>query len=512
MAAGTLSSLINRLIGLSLAFFVLPLVIHAAGTEEYGLWAVMGATVTYFGLLDCGIGAGFIKYLAEFLEYREARKIRQIMTFGLLFYLGLGALLLPLAALSGPHIVGWLKVAPRNEALATLLLLLAVAYFVTQNALGILYAFIVAMQRSDVAAWIDTFGQVVYATAVVILLHMHLQILAVPMGLFAALFCVTLVRLVVVCRMFGWPFGNPLSLDGELVRRLFGFGLWTQISMLTAVINLETDRIILGAFVSLTSVTYYELANRLALLSRNLPLTLLGPILPAASAIDGRKDDRQLNRMYIRATRYLALGTGAIAGLLVGAGPQIVRVWMGRDYPWVTAIMAALLLTYGINNLTGVGTTVVRAVGQPHVETYYAVLGAVVNVAATIVLTPIFGLMGVIAGTLIGSTVGSIYFLWLFHKLRGLSWTEVMSEWLWRLVAAIAIAGAGIWIICNHALTPWWFAARPRGMAALIAIGVFYAGALWVVLWALRFWDRDDLDLLQRLLPGRFVVAKVKPQ
>jgi O-antigen/teichoic acid export membrane protein len=501
MVAGTLSSLINRLVGLSLAFFVLPLVINAAGAEEYGLWAVMGATVTYFGLLDCGIGSGFIKYLAEFLEFRHHATVRQVMAFGLLFYLGLGVVLLPLAIVGGPHIVAWLQVNGRYEVLASHLLLLAVAYFLLQNALGILNAFIVAMQRTDVAAWIDTIGQIVYAASVVILLHLQYKVLAIPYALFAALLGVTVIRLVLVCRLFGWPFGNPLRLDGHLVKRLFGFGLWTQISMLTAVINLETDRIILGAFVSLTSVTYYELGNRLAQLSRNLPLTLLGPILPAASAIDGRKDDRQLNRIYIRATRYLALATGAIAGLLVAAGPQIVRVWMGREYPWVTAIMAALLLTYAVNNLTGVGTTVVRAVGLPHVETYYAVLAAVVNVVATIVLTPLFGLMGVIAGTLIGSVVGSVYFLWLFHKLRGLGWTEVMGEWLWRLVAGVAIVGAGIWLFCNHVLAPWWFTARPRGMAALIVIGLTYAGVLWAALRALRFWDDDDLALIGRLAP-----------
>ena len=234
-------------------------------------------------------------------------------------------------------------------------------------------------------------------------------------------------------RVFGNPWSNFLRLERQLVKRVFKFGFWMQINALTAVINLETDRIILGTFVSVVSAGYYELGNKLAALARILPATLLAPLLPAASAFDGRQDGSQLNRMYVRGTRYLALTTFVLSGFLIGAGPQILQVWMGRSYPYVTIVMAALLVSFAVNNMTGVGTTIVRATAQPYYETYYAVVGAVINIAATLVLTPIFGLMGVVMGTVIGQVCGSLYFLWLFHRLRGLDWRSTMIEWLWRL-------------------------------------------------------------------------------
>ena len=376
LMAGTLSTLVTRLFALSLAFFLTPLVVHSIGLEAYGLWAILGSAVNYFALLDFGVGSSFVKYLAEFLERREHDNVRGVMTFGFLFYLVMGLVFLPLVHLIGPHILSYLRLDPRYNSAANELLLLVVTYFILSNALGIFGAFIVAMQRTEIAGLIDTCYQVVYGVSLVLLLHFHYGIYALPYAIFCALGCTALIRIVLVYRMFGNPWINPFRLEHQLLKRVFRFGFWMQINALTAVINLETDRIILGTFVNVISAGYYELGSKLAALGRILPSTLLAPLLPAASAIDGRQDGDRLNAVYVRGTRYLALATFIIAGFLIGAGEQILRVWMGHSYPYVTIVMGALLMSYAINNLTGVGTTIVRATAQPHYETYYAVVGS----------------------------------------------------------------------------------------------------------------------------------------
>ena len=380
------------------------------------------------------------------------------------------------------------------------LLLLAVGYFVISNAFGIFGAFIIAMQRTELAGIIDTCYQIVYALALVLLLHLHYGVYALPYAIFCALGCATVIRIAYVYRIFGNPWSNFFRLERQLVKRVFKFGFWMQINALTAVINLETDRIILGTFVSVISAGYYELGNKLAALARILPATLLAPLLPAASAFDGRQDGTQLNRMYVRGTRYLALTTFVLSGFLIGAGTQILQVWMGRTYPYVTIVMAALLVSFAINNMTGVGTTIVRATAQPYYETYYAVVGAVINIAATLVLTPIFGLMGVVMGTVIGQVCGSLYFLWLFHRLRGLDWRSTMIEWLWRLTLGTVASSLILWAACR-AIPPVWFATRLQGVASLALLGAGYFLISGACLWILGFWRSDDLELLKQMRP-----------
>lgn len=492
---GASSVVLARLVAMVSAFCLIPFVVHRIGEEAYGLWAVTGSVTAYFALFDCGVGSAFVKYLAEFLERGEHNEARQVATFGLLFYLALGAVVLPAAHLLAPHVVAYLKLHPGYDDTAINLIVLAVGYFVLNAGLGVFNAFIVAMQRSDLAGLISSIGQIVYVGTVVTFIRLDYGVYALPAALFLALGFVTLARLAMVYRMFGSPWRNPLRWRASLVKKLFRFGVWTQISGFTAVINLETDRIILGAFVSVTSVTYYELGNRLAKLSMMLPWAVLSVLLPAASAIDGRGDNRRLNLMYIRVTRYLALTAFLVAGFLLGAGHQILRVWMGREYPYVIPVMGALLLSYVINGLTGVGTMIVRATGQPEYETYYAALGATINIVATIILTPLFGVMGVVGGTLIGQVVGSVYFIWLFHNLHDLGWKAPLVDWLWRLTAGTAAGSATLWFACEMLAKNSGLASRVQGVAALGVLGAAYIAACWSALWAVGFWKAEDITM-----------------
>lgn len=500
MMAGSLSTLGTRLFALSLSFFLTPIVVRSIGLEAYGLWAILGSAVNYFALLDFGVGSSFVKYLAEFLERREHNNVRDVMTFGFLFYLAIGVVVLPVVHLIGPHILGYLRLSAHYRSAANELLLLVIAYFVISNALGNFGAFIVAMQRTEIAGFIDTGYQIVYGVSLLLLLHLHYGIFALPYAIFCALGCSSIVRIALVYRMFGNPWSNPFRLERDLLKRVFRFGFWMQINAFTAVINLETDRIILGTFVNVISAGYYELGSKLAALGRILPSTLLAPLLPAASAIDGRQDGDRLNAVYVRGTRYLALATFVIAGFLIGAGAQILQVWMGRSYPYVTIVMAALLVSYAINNLTGVGTTIVRATAQPYYETYYAVIGSAINIAFTLILTPIFGLMGVVGGTVIGNVFGSLYFLWLFHKVRGLGWRSTLIDWLWRLSLGTIAASCVLRGICQ--MTPTiWFSSRAEGLVTLALFGAVYLALVFISLWLLGFWNSADLDLIDELAP-----------
>jgi O-antigen/teichoic acid export membrane protein len=503
LMTGTLSTLVNRIFGLSIAFFLTPFVVHSVGVEAYGLWAVLGSAVGYFALLDGGVGSSFVKYLAEFLERREHDDVRQVMTFGCLFYLAFGLMMIPAAHLLGPRIVGYLQLDPRYRQAAIDLLMLVVTYFVVSSAFGILDAFIIAMQRTDLSGLLGSGSQIIYATSLVLMLRRGYGVYALPYAIFCALAVVTVVRFVIVYRMFGNPWCNPFKWKLQLIKRLFRFGFWMQINALTAVINLETDRVILGTYVSVLSAGYYELGNRLASLSRSLPAALLGPLLPAASALDGRNEVDRLDVIYVRGTRYLALATFVIAGFLIGAGPQIVRVWMGRTYPYVTIVMGLLLFSYLVNCLTGVGTMIVRATGQPYYETYYAVAGAVINVVATLILTPIFGLMGVIGGTVIGIVSSSLYFLWLFHKLRGFDWRSTIIEWLWRLTLGTMVTSAILWIACRQ-FPILWFTSRMTGVVTLGVLGAAYLAITFLLLWLLGFWSPADRALVEELAPKLF--------
>ena len=149
-------------------------------------------------------------------------------------------------------------------------------------------------------------------------------------------------------------------------------------------------------------------------------------------------------RTVLQASRLLGLITMGTAGLVLATAPLIMTVWLGRPYPGVVAVIVVMVITYVVNNLTGVGTTVVSAIGRPRYESEYAVLGMTLNLVATLALAPFYGLYGVLFGTLFGVVACSVYFLWRFHRIMRYSLWEYLGTWLWRVVAAVAAASLPI--------------------------------------------------------------------
>src|SRR6202022_2718083 len=77
---------------------------------------------------------------------------------------------------------------------------------------------------------------------------------------------------------------SPFRLRWNSMGEIFSFGVWSQISNVTAVINLEADKAIISRAIGVANVTPYQVANRLALLNRALPLQIISSMLPDVTA------------------------------------------------------------------------------------------------------------------------------------------------------------------------------------------------------------------------------------
>jgi O-antigen/teichoic acid export membrane protein len=204
----------------------------------------------------------------------------------------------------------------------------------------------------------------------------------------------------------------------------------------------------------------------------------------------------------LQGNRLLALMTLGIAGFVLATAPLIMTVWLGRTYPHVALIAALLTLTWVVNNLTGVGSTVVAAIGKPRYESEYALIGMALNVVATVIFGSIYGLFGVIGGTVFGVVTSSTYFLWRVHRLLELPLWEYVGAWLWRLACSIALAAGAVYAL-RVALPGSLLDDRSNGAFVLVGLALLYACAMLVSLRVFRFLQKRDLDSVARVLPAR---------
>jgi peptidoglycan biosynthesis protein MviN/MurJ (putative lipid II flippase) len=181
---------------------------------------------------------------------------------------------------------------------------------------------------------------------------------------------------------------------------------------------------------------------------------------------------------------------------------------MGRSFPNAVFVAIGLSIAFGVNNLTGMGTTVLRAAGRPKYEAYCAVIGTVLNVGITLALAPLFGVRGIVTGTILAEVVTSICFLVIFHRRYPFGWWETVGTWLWRLLGATGVS-VGAVLIIRH-ISSAGLETRLDGILQTALFGAIFLPAFLVALTAFGFWTRDDRDVANRVL-RRFHLVRSAP-
>src|SRR5258706_13399229 len=97
---------------------------------------------------------------------------------------------------------------------------------------------------------------------------------------------------------------------------------------------------------------------------------------------------------------------------------------------------------------------VARGTGRAWIEARYQVLSIAIHLPLALVWIPRYGFVGGLAALMVSGTVGTLYFLWAFHRALGVAWTGYAR----RIVAPPALASAAAGALA------WW--ASTAGSAA----------------------------------------------
>jgi O-antigen/teichoic acid export membrane protein len=79
-----------RLFSIFLAFVSVPVLVSSVGAEGYGLFLLAGSLMGYFNILNAGVPAGTVKYVAEYEARGEYEAVNRIVSSSFVFFLGAG--------------------------------------------------------------------------------------------------------------------------------------------------------------------------------------------------------------------------------------------------------------------------------------------------------------------------------------------------------------------------------------------------------------------------------------
>ncbi|MDB5907783.1 MAG: hypothetical protein JWP34_1897 [Massilia sp.] len=486
LARNAFSNLLGALVPALVALGTVPLVVRGLGDASYGVYSLVTAIVGYFAVIDINVTAGSVKFIAGFHARHDSARIGETICFGLIVYALLGAAgALGLYAGAPVLVTSVFSVPPAlaAEAVATLKLA-ALGFFIAQLQ-NYLQSVPQSLMRYDVASRIEMlFGVAVPLLTVLVLMRGYglFEVILVRVAA-GAIHCAVLWRSIV--RLLpGLALGRPRA---AIRRDLLGFSAWSFLSRFAALSYAHADKLIIGALAGVTALAYYTVAATLANRVLSLTYRLSGVFFPAASALSAGGELARLDRLYLKATRYVVFLNAAILVLVAVFAHQILRYWMNPDFARHGALVLAVIAgAQFIDSLTSLPSLVNDGMGHPRVSGIFALARAGAGLVLVYAGVAGWGIAGAAWGHLAASLLFTGAFIGFVHgrtvptSLRGL----LVRAYAPSLYGVLAIA------LCAS-LADRLYGKSASNFAFILAATMamlFAHGMLFVI-------DKDDRDI-----------------
>jgi O-antigen/teichoic acid export membrane protein len=406
----TASNLAGKLLFLISGFFLTPFILHRLGVTQFGLWALVGSVVAYGSLLDFGIGAAIIKYVAELRVHRHWNDAQTLLATALWLYSLMALLGLLLSIVIAPFFPRLFHVPPEQRSTAVWLVILMGSGMAISIPCTITTAVLRGLQRYDLVSLLSTVGLGLYVAGTVLVLSVGwgiLQLVAVSIGvnLLMQVPALWFIGRVAPEIRFGWR-----GAERRWVRRVLSLSAWLFIMDCSGRIQTRTDEVVIGAFLPISFITPFTIARRLSEVGQIVTDQFLKILMPLASELEAENDLAHLRALYLAGTRVTLAILCPIFCILVFLARSLLTIWVGPVYADYSHLVIILALASLVDTSVWPAGSILQGIAQPRPLAITAACAAVANLALSIILVRPFGLTGVALGTLIPSIVMSLGF------------------------------------------------------------------------------------------------------
>jgi O-antigen/teichoic acid export membrane protein len=413
----TIFTSVGRFWGYALSFLLTPYIVHKIGIERFGIWAIANTAIHFFLFLDLGIGSSFVKYIAEYNTKKDYKRINEVINTGLIFSLFFCFCIFLISILLKNNVLTLLKFSSELYGDVLIAFLGVLAVFIINYIFTVFKSTLYGLQRMDIVNIIYVIVSIPGTIGLILFLSLGFGL----KGLIYNSIIVALVTVIsyAVCayRILPQMSIHPKFLSLEMFKKLWNFGFKVQIAGFSEFINHSLDKLLLGYFMNVTMVAFYQLGSRVASTTCSIPSTLLPAVEPASSELDAAEDTRALNSLYTRGTKYTVFLAFPLSIFVISNALPIMHFWMG-DSGYEKSALAIQILTMGYSFVlvNSIGRLMARGMGVPQYEMFSSLIILGLNISLSIILIILYGFVGALIGTSVSAIVGSVFFMHRFHK------------------------------------------------------------------------------------------------
>ena len=435
ISGGIVLSFLSQAISIIVGLVYTPYMIRALGQNEYGLYQLVLSVVNYLNLMNLGFNGAYIRYFVIAKTEKDEDEVANVNGMFMKVFLVITALCLCAG------VILYFNIGILGEQLTA-------ADYVTARKLLVIMVVNLAISfpNSLFVAFMSANERFVYQKAVGIALNIAIPILNIPLlylgfgsvGVVSASLCLTVVRLVLnvlYCIKKLHIRINIKFFNKGIFWELLGYTFFIFLSDIVDQLNSNVDKFLLGRILGTVPVAIYSVGYNL----KNY-YTIISWIVPEMFVPQANRmaiecsDDRELTQIFTKVGKfnnYLMLLV--LSGFFL-VGRQFITLWVGSEYDTAYFVSLILMLSGYIPAVQTLGVNIQNAKNMHRTRSVVYFFVACINVAASVPLIKVLGVVGTSIGTMVATLLGhGIFMNWYYHKKIGLDipyfWKE-MFKWI----------------------------------------------------------------------------------
>jgi len=499
LANKTIQNAVAGIIGfvwpILLALVSMPYIVHRMGNDAYGVLVLVISVLGFFAFLDLGVTNASIKYIAESYVRNDTHEIGKILGSSLMLYLITGvAGGMIIAIMTNSLVQRILDIPFAYRADSTFAFHLAACGFILNMILGVFSAVPKALQRYDIVTKINVFVGSLLTLATIALLHFGYGLREVVIANFLSSL-ISLGMYAVITKHLLPSVVIRFSADLGTLKKLFSFGAFSLLVMISTTILFQLDRILIGTFAGAAQVAFYAVPASIAFRIHGFVANIMGVVFPLCSELHATGQKNKLRELYLKASKYSFIIGVSIATPLVVLSSEVMKYWMGDEYGLKSGLVLMLLTVSSLfASMSTIPAFLLDGIGKPRVNAFFAVLSALMNIMLCLLLIPRYGVTGAALANLANFVLVVLYLVTVDVRILHIGLFSFVAEIWSRPLAAALVQGLATMFFIAPFIT-----SIGTLIAGLVAsVGVFYLCAV-----AFKAVNDDDLALFRGFVRSR---------
>lgn len=439
-----------RNVGFSMIAQVLTIILNIAGRRVFltvldakylGVSTAFSSILNVLSLAELGVGSAIIYSLYKPIAENNETKICALMGLYRKVYWIVGLFILIVGAALTPFLDFFVQEMPDIPHIRLVYILLVI-----QTASAYFFSYKTNFLSATQQGYITQKYQMIISVAQLIL---QIGVLLITQNYFSYLIlgiALPLLRNILVSKRVDlmYPFirKKPGRLDKSetdtIKKNVFALFLYKISNTLSTTI----DTILISKMLGVIEVAVYSNYHFIINYSDLLFINVLGAVTPSIGNLMTTDDvEKKKNFLSTLQMLYMWIATYLAVGLIVLFNP-LIKIWLGEEYLFPEAIVIALVISITLTNFQRPCSLMRDANGLFWYGKLRPLAMAIINVVASIILTKMYGTIGVVIGTCISKIATFVWYdpyVVFKHTLKsGMKQYFVKYIYNWAVLAVLA--------------------------------------------------------------------------